>query len=80
MIAAVRVDGVTYRLLGNEEQLPDPMFGRKPKEQPDDPLYNRQGRIVFDTPATQTGVNVLPTSSLVPQLVCSQSEEGWWQS
>ena len=63
MIAAVRVDGVTYRLLGNEEQLPDPMFGRKPKEQPDDPLYNRQGRIIFENPALQTSVNVLPTST-----------------
>ncbi len=63
MIAAVRVDGVTYRLLGNEEQLPDPMFGRKPKEQPDDPLYNRPGRVVFENPALQTGVNVLPTST-----------------
>ena len=63
LIAAVRVDDVTYRLLGNEEQLPDPMFGRKPKAQPDDPLYNRQGRVVFDYPAKQTGVNVLPTST-----------------
>ena len=64
MIAAVRVDGVAYRLLGNEEQIPDPMFGRKPKDQPDDPLYNRQGRAVFQNPAVQTGVNVLPTSTI----------------
>ena len=63
MLAAVRVDGVTYRLLGNEAQVPDPMFGRKPHDQPDDPLYSRQGAEVFLTPARQISVNVLPTST-----------------
>lgn len=63
MLAAVRVDGVTYRLLGNEKIVTDPMFGRKPHSQPDDPLYFQQGAEVFTTPARQTSVNVLPTST-----------------
>ena len=63
MLAAVRVDGVTYRLLGNETQVPDPMFGRKPHKQPEDPLYSRQGAQVFMNPARQISVNVLPTST-----------------
>ena len=32
MLAAVRVDGVVYRLLGNETLSPDPMRGRKPRK------------------------------------------------
>ena len=63
MLAAVRVDGVTYRLLGNEKVVLDPMFGRKPHAQPDDPLYFQQGAEVFTTSAVQTSVNVLPTST-----------------
>lgn len=63
LLAAVRVDGVTYRLLGSEKQVPDPMFGRKPHPQPDDPLYFLQGAEVFTTPARQISVNVLPTST-----------------
>lgn len=64
LLAAVRVDNVTYRLLGNEMQVPDPMFGRSPKNQPEDPLYSRQGTVVFDNAAVQTDVNVLPTSTV----------------
>ena len=63
LLAAVRVDGVTYRLLGNEKQVPDPMFGKNPHEQISDPYYNRQGAEIFDNPATQLSVNVLPTST-----------------
>ena len=63
LLAAVRVDGVTYRLLGNEKVVLDPMFGRKPHAQPDDPLYFEQGAEVFTTAAVQTSVNVLPTST-----------------
>ena len=63
MLAAARVDGVTYRLLGNEKLVADPMFGNKPHEHPSDPLYNRQGAVVFDNAATQLSVNVLPTST-----------------
>ena len=64
LLAAIRVDKVTYRLLGNETQVADPMFGRSPKKQPEDPLYFRQGAVVFDNAAVQTGVNVLPTSTV----------------
>ena len=64
LLAAVRVDKVTYRLLGNEMQVPDPMFGIHPHKQPEDPLYMKQGTVVFDNAAVQTGVNVLPTSTV----------------
>ena len=64
MLAAVRVDGVVYRLLGNETLSPDPMRGRKPRKQPSAAFYNDQGPVVFDAAATQVGVNVLPTSTV----------------
>ena len=63
LLAAVRVDGVTYRILGNETNRPDPMFGRKPKKHPDDPQYNLQGPVIFEDAAKQLSVNVLPTAT-----------------
>ena len=63
MLAAVRVDGVVYRLLGNELLSPDPMHGRKPRKQPQAAFYNEQGPVVFEAAAKQTNVNVLPTST-----------------
>jgi hypothetical protein len=64
LLVAVRVDGVTYRVLGNEAQMPDPMYGRKPHKQPENPLYHQQGPVVFEQAAKQLSVNVLPTSTV----------------
>ena len=63
ILAAVRVDGVTYRIIGCEDQVPDPMFGRKPHKQPEDLSYLQQGPVIFEQAAKQLSVNVLPTST-----------------
>ena len=64
LLAVVRIDGVCYRLMGNETNSPDAMYGMKPMEQPKDSLYWVQGPVVFGKTAAQTGRNILPTRTI----------------
>ena len=66
MLAALRVDGVSYRVLGSE--VPDPaaldgMKNGKRNRVPDE-WYSVQGPVVFGEAAVQKNVNVLPTSTV----------------
>ncbi|MBQ9309330.1 MAG: DUF4965 domain-containing protein [Bacteroidales bacterium] len=63
MLAALRVDGVTYRVLGSENAVPGVPEGRiQPKLIPDS-SYTRRVPEVFTRAAVQTGSNLLPTRS-----------------
>lgn len=64
LLAALRVDGKVYRVLGSETPKAGVPEGRiRPVLVPDS-SYKYQSPVVFDSPAVQTGSNVLPTRSI----------------
>ena len=64
LLAALRVDGEVYRVLGSEIRKPGVPEGRiRPHLEPDS-SYVYRGPEVFRQAAVQTGANVLPTRSL----------------
>ena len=64
LLAAVRIDGVTFRLMGSETNSRDAMYGSRPAKQTEDPQYWIQGPVVFDKAAKQVSKNVLPTRTI----------------
>ena len=63
-LAALRVDGKVYRVLGNETPKPGVPEGRTRPLLIPDTSYKYQGPVVFQEAAVQKSSNVLPTRSI----------------
>ena len=64
LLAALRVDGKVYRVLGNEIPKAGVPEGRIRPVLVPDTSYRYQGPVFFEEAAVQTGSNVLPTRSI----------------